>query len=201
MPNASHRLVLASTSPYRRQLLERLTPRFSIAAPHCDETPYPAETAAALVQRLAIAKAEAVAPDYPHHLIIGSDQAAVCGNQILGKPDHHARAVQQLTALSGQSVEFLTGLCLLDSHLHKRWSAVVPYRVQMRDLTAKEIEAYLRAEQPYDCAGSFKSEGLGVYLFERMEGEDPNALIGLPLIRLCHWLREAGYTEILQMHT
>lgn len=185
-------LVLASTSPYRRELLARLCLPFDIAAPEVDETPLPGETAEALVLRLSEAKARAVAGRFPGALIIGSDQAAACNGAIVGKPGNHERAVAQLAAASGRRVSFLTGLCLLDSTSGAARTGLVPYHVHFRRLGAAEIEAYLRAEQPYHCAGSFKSEGLGVTLFERMEGDDPTALIGLPLILLARWLREAG---------
>ena len=185
-------LVLASTSPYRRELLARLRLPFDIAAPDVDETPLPDEPAEALVLRLSEVKARAVAGRFPGALIIGSDQAAVCGNAIVGKPGSHERAVAQLTAASGRRVSFLTGLCLLDSASGAARTGLVPYYVHFRCLSKAEIEDYLRAEQPYHCAGSFKSEGLGVTLFERMEGDDPSALIGLPLILLARWLREAN---------
>lgn len=186
------RLVLASTSRYRQALLERLQLDFLTARPEVEEDRRPGEAPQAMVERLARAKAGAVADAHPDALIIGSDQCAAVGTRILGKPGSHARAAEQLAALSGQCVVFHTGLCLLDSASRRSWSGVIPYSVQMRELDAAEIEDYLRVEQPYDCAGSFKSEGLGIALFQRMEGDDPTALIGLPLIRLAHWLREAG---------
>jgi MAF protein len=185
-------LVLASTSPFRRELLQRLRLPFDTMAPGVDETPLPDESAEALVLRLSAAKAHAVAGAHPGALIIGSDQAAVCDGAIIGKPGSHERAVAQLTAASGRRVSFFTGLCLLDSASGAVRTGLVPYHVYFRTLGTADIEDYLRAEQPYHCAGSFKSEGLGVTLFERMEGDDPTALVGLPLILLARWLREAG---------
>lgn len=190
------RLVLASTSRYRRELLARLGLPFTTCAPDCDETPLPGEAPAVLVERLARAKAASVAAREPHALVIGSDQVAVLDGAILGKPGDHARAVAQLAAAAGRRVEFLTGLCLHDGVSGRVQCDVVPYAVEFRALTATQIEAYLRHEQPYDCAGSFKSEGLGIALFERLDGDDPNALIGLPLIRLVRMLEAAGATVL-----
>lgn len=186
------KLVLASTSPYRRELLTRLGLDFETAAPNTDETRLPGETPKQLVRRLAEAKARAVAQDFPNGLIIGSDQVAVLGDRILGKPGDHATAIQQLTAACGRRVTFLTGLCLYNRGSERCQVDVVPYTVEFRALNAVQIENYLRREQPYNCAGSFKSEGLGISLFRRMEGEDPNALIGLPLIRLIDMLTAEG---------
>lgn len=186
------KLVLASTSPYRRELLTRLGLDFETAAPNTDETRLPGETPKQLVRRLAEAKARAVAKDFPHALIIGSDQVAVLGDRILGKPGDHATAVQQLTAACGRRVTFLTGLCLYNSGNDRCQVDVVPYTVEFRALNAVQIDNYLKREQPYNCAGSFKSEGLGISLFRRMEGDDPNALIGLPLIRLIDMLTAEG---------
>jgi len=181
-------LVLASTSPFRKTILEKLGLPFDVAAPEVDEAPLPAEKPPQLVERLACAKAMKVAEKYPDALIIGSDQVAVIDGHILGKPGDHEHAVKQLQQASGKTVTFLTGLCLYNAHTAKMQKEVVPFRVMFRELEPQQIENYLRAEQPYQCAGSFKSEGLGIALFERLEGEDPNTLIGLPLIRLIRML-------------
>ena len=181
-------LILASSSPYRRELLQRLRLPFECASPDIDESPLPGESAEQLVRRLAESKARALAPRYPGHLIIGSDQAAVNGSQILGKPYDIERASQQLEAASGKSVSFLTGLCLLNSQSGRSQVDCVPFTVHFRDLDDARIRRYLEAEQPFDCAGSFKAEGLGVSLFRSTEGEDATSLIGLPLIRLVDML-------------
>ncbi len=193
MKTPPHRtLVLASTSPFRSELLQRLGVPFETFAPQVDESHRPGESAAQLVRRLSEAKARAAAGVFPDALIIGSDQVAVCGDDILGKPGSHDNARRQLARLAGQRVSFLTGLCLFDARNASLRLDLVPYHVRFRALTQAQIDRYLRAEQPYNCAGSFKSEGLGISLFEAMEGEDPSALIGLPLIRLVSWLNEAG---------
>lgn len=189
-------LVLASTSPYRRELLSRLGVDFTASAPNVDESRLPGESPKQLVRRLAESKARAVASEYPSALIIGSDQVAVLGDQILGKPGDHATAIKQLAAASGRRVTFYTGLCLYNSATDRCQVDVVPYMVEFRALNAQKIENYLRREQPYNCAGSFKSEGLGITLFRRMEGEDPNALIGLPLIRLIDMLEQEGQSVL-----
>lgn len=186
-------LVLASSSSYRRELLARLQLPFVTAAPNIDESRLAHESAQAMVARLAQQKAAALASQYPEALIIGSDQCAVLGEQILGKPLSHDQAIKQLQASSGNTVEFLTGLCLLDTQTQTFQWDVIPFQVEFRELQTVEIENYLLREQPYQCAGSFKSEGLGISLFKRMQGEDPTALIGLPLIRLSAMLREQGY--------
>ncbi len=191
MTATSPPLVLASTSPFRKQLLARLGIGFQTLAPDVDETALPGETPVDLVIRLAVAKARAVG-NIRQGLIIGSDQVATTGSDILGKPGNHERAAAQLAYLSGRRVTFHTGLCLLNSANGDLQADEVPYHVVFRTLAAKQIERYLRAEQPYNCAGSFKSEGLGITLFERMEGDDPTALIGLPLIRLTRMLALAG---------
>ncbi|HHI93277.1 MAG TPA: septum formation inhibitor Maf [Gammaproteobacteria bacterium] len=185
-------LVLASTSPYRRALLERLGLPFVTATPDTDENPLENETPDALVARLSEAKARAVATQFSDALIIGSDQVAVLGNQALGKPGNHEKAIQQLQAASGRRVTFLTGLCLLNSKTGSCHVTVVPFSVVFRPLSNTQIEQYLLREKPYHCAGSFKSEGLGISLFEKMEGDDPNALIGLPLIQLTTLLATEG---------
>ncbi len=185
-------LVLASTSPFRKALLERLGQPFATARPETDETRRAGETAGALVERLSEDKARAVAGQRPNALIIGSDQVAVLGDEILGKPGTHEKAMEQLSAASGNEVLFLTGLCLLNTTSGRAQVEVVPFTVKFRSLTARQIDNYLRREKPYNCAGSFKSEGLGIALFETMKGEDPNALIGLPLIRLITLLSNEG---------
>ena len=192
----NRKLILGSTSPFRRELLQRLRLPFTTAAPDIDETRLSNETADAMVQRLSLEKARAVAAQHPDALIIGSDQCAVLGEQIIGKPHTHANAVAQLTAASGQTVRFLTGLCLYDSRDDSYQLDLVPFDVTFRELTRMEIDSYLRQEQPYNCAGSFKSEGLGVTLFQSMNGDDPSALIGLPLIRLCDMLRQVGISPL-----
>ena len=184
-------LILASTSPFRRELLQRLCIDFSTAAPDIDESAHPGEKPSELVRRLSEAKARAIGASR-QGLIIGSDQVATTGDDILGKPGSHEKAVEQLQYLSGKSVCFYTGLCLLNTETDNARVEVVPYTVLFRRLDDSQIENYLRADKPYNCAGSFKSEGLGITLFERMEGDDPSALIGLPLIKLTTMLREAG---------
>lgn len=185
-------LVLASTSKFRQALLQRLQIPFECASPNVDESRLPNESAYDLVTRLALAKAQAVQTHYSDALIIGSDQVAVLKDQILGKPHTHANAIAQLQASSNQYVEFLTGLCLLNTRTHSYQVDVVRYGVKFRPLTEQMIEHYLQREQPYNCAGSFKSEGLGITLFEKMQGDDPSALIGLPLIRLTDFLQQQG---------
>lgn len=180
----TQQIVLASTSPYRKALLTRLGLPFATARPDVDETPRARENAWDLVHRLGEAKARAVAPQFPGALIIGSDQAAVLDEAILGKPGTHERAVDQLTRASGRSVVFYTSLCVLNTASGRCHVDIVPYEVFFRELTPNQIEHYLRREQPYDCAGAFKAEGLGVALFEKHVGDDPSALIGLPLMRL-----------------
>lgn len=185
-------LVLASSSPYRRELLTRLRLPFTWSAPAINETARPDEDASTLARRLAEEKARALSPKHPQHLIIGSDQVAVLGKQILGKPQTHERAHAQLLAASGNSVTFLTGLALLDSQSGHCQIDCVPFTVHFRQLNDAQITRYLQAEQPYDCAGSFKAEGLGVSLFRSTEGTDATSLIGLPLIRLVDMLHIAG---------
>jgi len=192
MSNAARQLVLASTSRYRKALLERLALEFVTFNPDVAETRQPGETADALVRRLALAKARSGAAAYPDGLIIGSDQVADCDGEILGKSGGHAAAVAQLRRLSGRRVLFHTGLCLYDARSDVQRLDVIPFAVHFRSLDDARIERYVDADRPYDCAGSFKSEGLGISLFTRMEGDDPTALVGLPLIRLTQWLNEAG---------
>jgi len=185
-------LLLASSSPYRRELLTRLRLPFICSSPDIDESHRPGEAALELVQRLAKEKAQALASEFPDHLIIGSDQVAVLDGQILGKPHTFERALAQLSAASGSSVTFLTGLALLNSSTGQYQVDCVPFTVHMRELNQASITRYLHAEQPYDCAGSFKAEGLGVSLFQATEGCDPTSLIGLPLIRLVDMLIKEG---------
>lgn len=186
------KLVLGSSSPFRRELLGRLGLEFECFSPDIDESRLAGETPDELVKRLSEAKARAVATHYPHAMIIGSDQVAVIDHEILGKPGSHDKAREQLTRLSGRTVTFLTGLCLYNSAADRVQLDIIPFRVDFRDLTSDQIEHYLHKEAPYNCAGSFKSEALGITLFERMEGDDPTALIGLPLIRLTDMLAEEG---------
>jgi len=185
-------LILASSSTYRHALLSRLGLPFASEAPNLDERRLDGEPARDLVLRLAEAKARALATRYPTHLIIGSDQVAVLGDRILGKPGGFDQALEQLGAASGERVTFLTGLALLDSHTGDCQVDVVPFSVNMRQLDQTALTRYLHAEQPYDCAGSFKAEGLGVSLFESTEGPDATSLVGLPLIRLVAMLAKAG---------
>ncbi|WP_341520763.1 nucleoside triphosphate pyrophosphatase [Pseudomonas sp. G.S.17] len=185
-------LLLASSSPYRRELLARLRLPFVCSSPEIDESHRGDDSAIELVQRLAEEKARALANDYPDHLIIGSDQVAVLDGRILGKPHTFERALKQLTAASGRSVSFLTGLALLNSATGECQVDHVAFTVHMRLLDPARIERYLRAEKPYDCAGSFKAEGLGVSLFRATEGSDATSLIGLPLIRLVDMLGNEG---------
>ncbi|WP_092875173.1 Maf family protein [Izhakiella capsodis] len=192
-------LVLASTSPYRKLLLETLRLPFITAAPEVDENPQPGEQAQALVQRLATAKAVALAERYPQDLIIGSDQVCVLDGQITGKPHTPQAACQQLALASGNRVTFYTGLALFDSREKQLQLCCEPFYVYFRTLSESEIVRYIEREQPLNCAGSFKSEGLGITLFERLEGRDPNALIGLPLIALCEMLRKAGCDPLMQI--
>lgn len=192
-------IVLASTSPYRRALLERLGLPFTTIAPRVDETRLPGEAPDALVQRLAEAKARAAALGHPDALIIGSDQVACIDDQVLGKPGGRERAIEQLAQAAGRMVTFLTGLCLLDSASGEAQIGMEPFRVHFRTLTSEQVEGYVERERPFDCAGSFKSEGLGIALFERLEGDDPNALVGLPLIRLVSMLAAAGVDPLGQI--
>lgn len=189
-------LVLASSSPYRRRLLEQLGLPFESASPDIDETALANEAARSLVKRLAEAKAKALADRYPKHWIIGSDQAACLDDRILGKPGSMENARRQLQSCSGRRVEFMTGLCLLNTHNNTCETIVDSFAVMFRPLTVGQIDNYLEREQPFDCAGSFKVEGLGIALFERLEGNDPNTLIGLPLIQLVTLLQRAGVNVI-----
>ncbi|ACE84228.1 Maf family protein [Cellvibrio japonicus] len=186
------KILLASSSIYRRRLLEKLELPFETANPAIDETPAPRETPAQLVERLACAKASALVQDYPDHVIIGSDQVASFEGKTLGKPLHFEAAFQQLCSFRGKSVTFFTGLCLLNPENNTRHTSVETCEVHFRTLSDIQITHYLHREQPYDCAGSFKSEGLGISLFEKVTGDDPNTLVGLPLIALIRMLYKEG---------
>ncbi|MFM7000645.1 MAG: Maf family nucleotide pyrophosphatase [Limnohabitans sp.] len=185
-------VVLGSTSRYRRELLERLGIPFTVAAPDVDETPAAGESPRDLALRLALAKAKAVAAKHPESVVIGSDQVADLAGLPLGKPGEHARAVQQLRQMRGQTVVFQTALAVVCLATGFEAVDLAAVRVVFRDLSDEEIEAYLQAEKPYDCAGSAKSEGLGIALLESIDNDDPTALVGLPLIRTARLLRQAG---------
>lgn len=187
-------VILASTSRYRRELLERLRLPFRVESPEVDETPEPGESPKALALRLARAKASAVAQRHPHAVVIGSDQVADLHGQALGKPGTHARAVEQLQRMRGQTVIFQTAVAVMCIATGYEAVDLAAVQVRFRALPDAEIEAYLRAEQPYDCAGSAKSEGLGIALLDEIVNDDPSALVGLPLIRTARMLREAGIT-------
>lgn len=190
-------LVLASTSPFRRQLLEKLGLPFECVAPEVDETPHDGESPRHLVLRLAQAKAQAMAERYPQHLIIGSDQVCLLGGEITGKPKTEENARRQLSLASGNIVTFYTGLALYNSATGALQTECEPFDVHFRHLSEQEIDDYVRKERPLHCAGSFKCEGLGIALFERLEGRDPNTLIGLPLIALCQMLRREERNPLL----
>lgn len=190
---ANPRLILGSSSPFRKMLLERLMLPFETASPNIDETPLEGESPIALVERLAVEKAQEVAKNNPNSLIIGSDQVALHGKDIVGKPHTHKRAIEQLRAASGKKIELFTGLSLINSTTGSIQSEVIPFTVHFKTLSESTIERYLRKEEPYNCAGSVRSEGLGVVLFDKFEGDDPNALIGLPLIRLVTMLEKEGF--------
>lgn len=191
---AQRPLILGSTSAYRRELLSRLRIDFTVESPHVDETPLPGEAPAALAQRLALAKARAVAQRHPASVVIGSDQVADLDGLPLGKPGNHSRAVAQLQQMRGKTVVFQTAVAVVCQQTGFEQQALAPVKVKFRDLTDAEIEAYLHAEKPYDCAGSAKSEGLGIALLESIDNDDPSALVGLPLIRTSSMLRAAGIT-------
>lgn len=198
----SKSLWLASTSVYRRALLEKLTTQFQTAKPEVDETAFAGESAEQLVLRLSAAKAQAVAMQLSLNktaaLVIGSDQVAVFNGQILGKPHTEERAFAQLRSFSGQKIAFLTGLTVVDTTTNQTETILDRFFVHFRELADAEIHSYIKREQPLNCAGSFKSEGLGITLFERLEGDDPNSLIGLPLIKLHAMLKRAGVDLLLQ---
>ncbi|SAL29448.1 Maf-like protein [Caballeronia peredens] len=195
-PNTPPRLILASSSPYRRELLGRLRVPFDVITPDIDETPLAGETPETTAVRLSVAKARAAAAriaDNAPVLVIGSDQVATFDGRQIGKPGTHANAVAQLQAMRGRSVEFHSALCLFDSRTGQAQSADIVTRVRFRHYSDAQIESYLHAETPYDCAGSAKSEGLGIALLEAIESDDPTALIGLPLIALSGMLEKAGF--------
>lgn len=185
-------LVLASTSPFRKTLLAKLWLPFETAEPAIDESRQPGENPERLVRRLAEQKAQAVSERFSNALVIGSDQVACLGDEILGKPGNMDRAMQQLGGMAGKTVTFYTGLCLLNARNGNTQVTCELYRVHFRPLTREQIERYLKRERPFNCAGSFKSEGLGITLFRKLEGDDPNTLIGLPLIRLVDMLGREG---------
>ncbi len=185
-------LVLASTSPYRRSILEKLMVPFLTATPDCDETPLENETPEQLVIRLAENKAKSCRVEQPS-LIIGSDQVCIINNQIIGKPHNRENAIKQLELQSGKAVTFVTGLAIYNTETDQTHSIIDTFRVHFRQLTKAQIEAYVDKEQPFYCAGSFKSEGLGIALFKRLEGDDPNSLIGLPLIKLINLLETENF--------
>ena len=192
LPRLHLRLVLGSTSPYRRDVLQRLRLPFDTDAPQVDETPRPGETPAALALRLALEKAHEVASRHPGAVVIGADQVADLAGQAIGKPGTHAGAVAQLQALRGRRVVFHTAVAVVRTDTGFSKALLAPVTVLFRDLSDAEIERYLRLEQPYDCAGSAKAEALGIALLESIESDDPTTLIGLPLIRTCALLRRAG---------
>lgn len=192
LPSSNPRLVLASTSQYRRQLLERFGQRFTVAAPDVDETALPGEMPVDLVARLARAKAEAVAHRHPKSIVIGSDQIALFGRQIIGKPGNPERCIEQLKAFSGQRLSFHTAVHVIQSESGSNEGHLDVTTVHFRKLSDDEIERYVARERPVNCAGGFKAEALGISLFERIESQDPTALIGLPLIWLSAALRRAG---------
>ncbi len=193
MPSPQNRtLILGSTSRYRRELLARLQLPFEVASPEVDETPQIGETPRAIALRLALAKARAVALRFPQAVVIGSDQVADLAGQALGKPGDHARATAQLRSMRGQTVVFQTAVAVVCQETGFEEVDIAPVQVRFRDLSDAEIEAYLQAEQPYDCAGSAKSEGLGIALLASIQNDDPTALVGLPLIRTCRMISAAG---------
>jgi septum formation protein len=191
-PASSRTLILGSSSRYRKELLSRLNIPFEVAAPEVDETPRLNETPRDLALRLALAKARAVASKYPEAVVIGSDQVADLEGQALGKPGNHANAVKQLQRMRGKTVIFQTALSVICLATGFEQTDLATVKVSFRDLTDAEIESYLQAEEPYDCAGSAKSEGLGIALLAAIDNDDPTALVGLPLIRTCHMLSAAG---------
>ncbi|GAB2994442.1 Maf family protein [Psychrosphaera aestuarii] len=193
-------IILGSTSPFRKEILSKLNLSFLTDKPEVDETPLNNETPEELVARLALLKAQAVAARHKDSIVIGSDQVAVFNDEILGKPHTHENAVAQLTKFSGQTVTFLTGLSVIDTNSGITNTIVEPFKVSFKNLTAEMIEFYLRAETPYNCAGSFKSEALGICLFDKLQGDDPNSLVGLPLIKLVSLLEKIDYSVLKQQN-
>jgi septum formation protein len=191
------KLILASTSRYRRELLERLRLPFEVRSPDVDETPLPGELPAALANRVAMAKAQAVSAAHPDAIVIGSDQVADLDGTPIGKPGNHERAVAQLRSMQGRSIVFHTAVAVVRGSTGYSGSAIAPVTVKFRQLTDPEIEHYLQLEQPYDCAGSAKCETLGIALLDAIDSDDPTALVGLPLIRTSALLREAGTNPLL----
>ncbi|MCG8315140.1 MAG: Maf family nucleotide pyrophosphatase [Pseudomonadales bacterium] len=192
MTSTNQPLILGSSSPFRKQLLETLGISFSTCSPDIDESPLSGETPEDLVKRLAVEKAKAVASIHPDALIISSDQVSVLDGQINGKPGSANNAIQQLVNSSGKTVTFFTSICLYDAMSGEYQLDLVPFKVHFRQLSSEKIRRYVEKERPFNCAGSFKSEGLGISLFERLEGDDPNSLIGLPLIKLVSFLEQKG---------
>jgi len=186
------KIVLASNSAYRQEILKKLQLEFICTGSDIDESPYPNETAPALATRLSIAKAKAVSHQFTNHLIVGSDQVATCNSLMLGKPGNHETATQQLKTQSGQAVLFYTGLCVLNSTSGEYFTDLDCCTVYFKNLTDQQIQHYLKIDKPFDCAGSFKSEGYGIVLLSKIQGEDPNALVGLPLIKLIKLLNQCG---------
>ena len=200
LPQPSPPLILASTSRYRRELLQRLRIPFEVIAPEVDETPLPFEAPAALAQRLALAKAQAVAALRPDAVVIGADQVADLDGEPIGKPGTHERAVAQLQRMRGRRVTFQTAVAVVRADRGYARGLLAPVGVSFRPLSDADIEHYLRLEQPYDCAGSAKCETLGIALLDAIDSDDPTALIGLPLIRTCQLLREAGLDPLQLLH-
>ncbi|XQF93600.1 Maf family protein [Pseudoalteromonas espejiana] len=194
-------LILASSSPFRQSLLQKFNLPFSTFSPDIDESAKQNESPEQLVKRLSEAKAREASNHFDQGLVIGSDQVAVFDGQILGKPHIKENAIKQLSLFSGQTVTFLTGLCVYDITSNKAKTLIEPFKVVFKTLTQKQIEAYCDAEQPYNCAGSFKSEGLGICLFEKLNGDDPNSLIGLPLIKLSQLLAEFNLDILAEQPT
>ncbi len=192
----SHKLILASSSPYRRQLLDRLRLDYECLSPDVDESLLDGEAAVDYVSRLAVAKADKIAQDHPQAVVIGSDQCALLDGRVLGKPGSHAKALQQLREAQGKTVCFHTAVCVMRRADAFCLVEQVPFEVEFRRLDEQQLEHYLQVEKPYDCAGSFKAEGYGVCLFSALRGEDPNALIGLPLLKLTTMLEAAGIRVI-----